>query len=413
MNILHSCLEWMPITQRWLYEIISESSKFTNTYVVCEKKNDNYPFDNLNVLEEKTGFSQFLIFKKVLEHTVNRSLINPYLKNIIQTNNIDLYHSHFGTRGWFDMKTVAACKIPHVVNFYGSDITMLPQKESIWQDRYAELFENATRFICEGEHMAELLRYNGCPADKIFINKIGVKVDEIEFKPLYWKPGEPLKMLIAGTFTEKKGFPYALEALGQLLRCRENLDLEITAIGEARSNEAGKAEYKRMLSEIEHYRLSDNITFLGYCSREELLENYYKHHCILSPSVTALNGDKEGGAPVTLLEAAAAGLMVISSYHCDIPFIFKHKESGMLSSERNSKAITQNLVWLLDNYDQWGRIKNKARNKIDNEYRITGTSLIYIVNCLTKCTLNENCTDKYVISSIKRRRGGAFCSDSG
>lgn len=40
---------------------------------------------------------------------------------------------------------------------------------------------------------------------------------------------------------------------------------------------------------------------------------------MLLPSVTIKNNDKEGGAPVAILEAQATGLPVVSSYHADIP----------------------------------------------------------------------------------------------
>ncbi len=44
-----------------------------------------------------------------------------------------------------------------------------------------------------------------------------------------------------------------------------------------------------------------------------------RHHLFLSPSVTAPDGDSEGGAPVSIIEAAATGMPVVSTTHCDIP----------------------------------------------------------------------------------------------
>jgi len=44
-----------------------------------------------------------------------------------------------------------------------------------------------------------------------------------------WQQGEPLRVLIAASFREKKGIPYALEALGML---QKDVSLEIAIIVE-------------------------------------------------------------------------------------------------------------------------------------------------------------------------------------
>ena len=50
---------------------------------------------------------------------------------------------------------------------------------------------------------------------------------------------------------------------------------------------------------------------------------------LLAPSVTAANGDGEGGAPTTILDAQALGTIVVGSTHADIPFLV---EDGTASS---------------------------------------------------------------------------------
>ena len=62
------------------------------------------------------------------------------------------------------------------------------------------------------------------------VHHFGIDLDSISFSPRQWCPGEPLKVLLAATFREKKGLIYAIEALGQI---RNTIPLELIIIGDA------------------------------------------------------------------------------------------------------------------------------------------------------------------------------------
>jgi colanic acid/amylovoran biosynthesis glycosyltransferase len=67
--------------------------------------------------------------------------------------------------------------------------------------------------------------------------------------------------------------------------------------------------------------------------------------------VTAADGDAEGGAPVTVIEAQAAGVPVAATFHCDIPMIVKNGETGLLCKERDVAALAANLKNLVGDAD--------------------------------------------------------------
>ncbi|NIP81231.1 MAG: glycosyltransferase, partial [Gemmatimonadetes bacterium] len=54
----------------------------------------------------------------------------------------------------------------------------------------------------------------------------------------------------------------------------------------------------------------------------------------------AANGDGEGGAPTTLLEAQAVGLPVVASRHADIPWVVA-PEAGLLAPEEDPEALAE------------------------------------------------------------------------
>ncbi len=70
---------------------------------------------------------------------------------------------------------------------------------------------------------------------------------------------------------------------------------------------------------------------MGYQPHSTLFAEAYRHHIFLSPSVTASTGDTEGGAPVSLIEMAATGMLIVSTTHCDIPEVIKHGVTGLLA----------------------------------------------------------------------------------
>src|SRR6185295_16728292 len=104
-------------------------------------------------------------------------------------------------------------------------------------------------------HMAGCVVGIGCPEEKVRVQHLGVRLDKLPFQPRQWRPGEKLRVLIAATFTEKKGIPYALEALGRL---QHEVDLEITIIGDAREEVAeSRAQKGKILAMIEAKGLTD------------------------------------------------------------------------------------------------------------------------------------------------------------
>lgn len=117
-----------------------------------------------------------------------------------------------------------------------------------------------------GSYMAQCLVDLGCPPEKVKVHRLSVISGEIAFKPREWHPGEPLKVLIAASFREKKGIPYALEALGQF---QDKVDLEVTIIGDVNSEPRSQQEKQKILAIIEKYKLQDKVRMLGYHDQSE------------------------------------------------------------------------------------------------------------------------------------------------
>ena len=172
-----------------------------------------------------------------------------------------MLRSHFGNVGWADRGAARALGVPHVVTFYGLDVNQLPATDPQWRGRYRTLFGQVSRVLCEGPHMAEAVMALGCPGEKVRVHHLGVRLETIPFAPLAWTPGEPLRILIAASFREKKGIPDALEAIAQV---RAAVPVKVTVLGDAGADAPSQAEKRRILEVADRHGLADVITWAGY-----------------------------------------------------------------------------------------------------------------------------------------------------
>ncbi|WP_262561101.1 glycosyltransferase [Acaryochloris sp. CCMEE 5410] len=253
--------------------------------------------------------------------------------------------------------------LKHIVTFYGLDVNQLPQQDQRWKLRYNELFEHVDCVLCEGLHMAQSLIALGCPTHKAKIHHLGIRLDQFTYQPRKWHPSEPLKVLIAAAFREKKGIPDAIAALGYL---QQSTPLEITIIGDAGDDKASQREKRRILDAVHQYGLTP--TFMGYQPHSVFLEQAYRHHLFISPSVKASDGDTEGGAPVSIIEAAATGMPVIATRHCDIPEVLNRYPADLLAPEHDVEQLVRILNWWVGYPQEWAGILLPQRAYIEAEY---------------------------------------------
>ncbi|MEF8795090.1 MAG: glycosyltransferase [Salinivenus sp.] len=374
LHVAHYTRQWLPQTQTWLYNQVRFLSDSVEPHVICEQTDnlDQFEVENLHSFADAAPW----------RHQWNVGLrflgvrpYYPYTIEQVRACGADLFHTHFGDYSWQNLEVSRQTGVPQVATFYGNDVTSYPQQDQRWKDRYQALFEQVKGILCEGPHMAQSVVDLGCPADKVYVHHLGVPVDDIPFRPRTFESGPPLRVLIAASFREKKGIPYGLEALGRL---RDEIPLEITIIGGvatvpliggvSKNVSGSEAERERIHDTIAEWDLEDAVRLMGYQPHEMLMQEAYDHHIFLQPSVTARNGDGEGGAPVTLIEMAASGMPIISTQHCDIPSIVKHGETGLLAPERDPDALVDHLRRLIETPEEWPSMARASREHVEAEY---------------------------------------------
>ena len=252
-------------------------------------------------------------------------------------------------------------------HFLWHDVNKLPVENPIWRKRYKQLFKEADLFLCEGPHMVDCLVDLGCPTNKVKVHHLGVDVENILFRPRQWSRTEPLRVLIAASFREKKGIPYAIKALQKVAK---KTPLLLTIIGDAGQDPNSQKEKELILTTLEHSGLRESTRILGYQPHQVMLQEAYDHHLFLQPSITAVDGDTEGGAPVSLIEMLATGMPVVATTHCDIPEVVGPAFSHLLAPERDIESLTQCIEALLDKPESWASLTQKGREHVESEYNL-------------------------------------------
>jgi colanic acid/amylovoran biosynthesis glycosyltransferase len=371
-SVLHFRKNWLALTENWIFRQVTRLPEHVTCSVACWKLLNTDKF-NVPRLHQKQGRDYLRHLAVALRYGyVTRA--RAHLACAIHQSGAALVHSHFGPDGWFAAPVARRLGARHVVTFYGVDGSQLPRQNPVWQARYRELFATVDRVLCEGPHFARTLAALGCPENKLTVQHLGVDVAAIKFAPRAWQPGEPLRVLLAGSFREKKGLPYALDALG---RFQHEQALEITVIGDAGKEARSLTEKARILEMIQRHALGSKVRLLGYQPHQVMFDEAYRHHVFLSPSVAAADGDTEGGAPVSIIEMAATGMPVISTRHCDIPNVIPDGRCGLLAAERDVDGLVGHLRWLCRQPQAWEGLAKAARGRIEAEFnaKTQGTRL--------------------------------------
>ena len=95
---------------------------------------------------------------------------------------------------------------------------------------------------------------------------LGVELQRLEFRPRRRESGEPLRVLIAASFTEKKGIPYALRALGRL---GTRSAVEVTVVGDAGPEERFRREKAAILARSPHIRTASRCCAVTLATRPQ------------------------------------------------------------------------------------------------------------------------------------------------
>ena len=313
------------------------SLKRVSPFVIAQKREETsrYPFDRIAVMGKPTvHFLRRFWFKQIRDAPwqISKGEVNQLI-GILDEQKAELLHIYFGHIAVHLLPLLRAWPGPSVVSFHGADV-MVDLEKPAYRAATQQMLEAVRLVLVRSESLGRALIHLGCPAGKIRLQRTGIPIDEIPFRPRDWPESGAWKFLQASRLIEKKGLRVSLRAFAKFASSHPGATFTIAGEGPLRS------ELGSLAAEL---GVAEKVFFPGFVSQTQLRELFYQSHIFLHPSERGGDGNQEG-VPNSMLEAMASGLPVFATEHGGIPEAIENGRSGILVKEGNDEALALALL---------------------------------------------------------------------
>lgn len=223
--------------------------------------------------------------------------------------------------------------IPYVICIHGNLELMGPFLPPILKKRWPKLpyIKNADKIIVLTKDMASTIKTQLGTTPEVIPN--GVDTDR--FYPNI-TPNISLKnpnIICLSRIDDKKGLEYAIESMTIVQKLHPNTKMNIV----------GDGEYREKLERlVDKYQLNDTVRFTGLVQNREVPSILRSADIFLLPSLYE-------GLPLSLLEAMACGLPIISTPVSIVPEIIAEWKNGIMVPFKSPEKIADAILTLINN----------------------------------------------------------------
>lgn len=272
----------------------------------------------------------------------------------LKKNKVQVVLAQYGPTGHRILKVCKSLNLPLVVHFHGYDASVNNIIEQ--HNNYKEVFDYASKIIAVSKHMEKKLIALGCDAQKVVYNPCAPHNEFFKVQAKFTKK----QFVSIGRFTNKKAPYYTILAFKEVLESHPDAKLIMAGSG---------ALLNTCKNLVSFYGLENNVEFVGIIDRLQFINLLKGSLAYVQHSITADDGDMEG-TPVAILEASAAGLPVISTFHAGIPDVIEDEKTGLLCNEHDVKMMSKNMLRLINDLALAKSLGASGRVKIKKEFNI-------------------------------------------
>ena len=170
---------------------------------------------------------------------------------------------------------------------------------------------------------------------------------------------EPLRCLVAGRVAPEKGIHTILHAFGQLHEAGQLHNISLTILGKRTD------DYKEHLKQLMvRYQLEDFINFATPVPIEAMPTVLAEHDLLLLPS--------EWDEPLScsMLEAMAAGLMVIGTTRGGSGEALFHLKTGLTFADGNPEALAEQLLVVMQDRKLMARLAAAGKREVETNFNM-------------------------------------------
>jgi glycosyltransferase involved in cell wall biosynthesis len=273
---------------------------------------------------------------------------------------VDRLHAHFANRSTTVARLASRISgIPYSFTAHAFDIYRTDVSPRILRRK----IDDANFVITISESNQDLLeKVAEERGDKIRLLHNGIDLSAFTPAPIPERPS--FSILCVARLVEKKGLPYLIEACGRL-RDR-GLDFRCRIIGRGNLR-------PRLAAMIAERQLEDRVSLRGAVRQGEVPDLYRSADVFVLPAIVASDGNREG-LPVSIVEALACGLPVVSTPVSGISEVVHHDHNGLLVPERNPSELAEALERLITDRPLYDRLRDNARQSVTGRFDIRRTS---------------------------------------
>jgi glycogen synthase len=248
-------------------------------------------------------------------------------------------------------------QIPYVISLRGGDVPgfrpydfhfyhklIAPFLHIIWRD--------ASAVIANSNGLRQLAQVFEARFE-IPVIPNGVNLDLYKATDREWSSP---RLLSVGRLVHQKGLDLAIHALGGL----KDLDWEWRIAGDG-------PEMQPLQSLAQELGIDDRVFFLGWQSREQIIESYKQSNVFLFPS-------RHEGMPNAMLEAMASGLPVVATCISGSEELVSDGINGYLTPSEDIEALQSALKKILGDSALRQQMGNASRRRVEESYSWESTA---------------------------------------
>jgi glycosyltransferase involved in cell wall biosynthesis len=267
------------------------------------------------------------------------TIINVYKVDFVL---IDVYSTQ---NFWFAIFTSQICRLfncKYITKLHGGNLPQRLENNPVLSDL---IFKNAYKLTAPSEYLYDFFKRK-YSENLVFIPNT-IELENYTFEAHNF---DYPKLLWVRSLSDIYNPKMAIKVLSEIKKTHPKAILAM--VGPDKNN---------LLEELKEYATSLNVevNFTGLLSKETWTE-FSKEYNIF------INTTHFDNTPVSVIEAMALGLPVISTNVGGIPNLIQHKKNGLLVNDDDDQEMTKCIIELIDNYQFKDTIVKNARKMVEN-----------------------------------------------